>query len=181
MANPLRSQTVYKYPQRAFPYAEMIETNRARSKTDPEFELIDTGIFDDDRYWDVEIAYAKGGPNDTLLWITAHNRGPEAAEIALVPQLWFRNTWSWCEKAPKPVLRAEGPARIRASHPELPDMLLVAEGERQHRLGLHGNHRRAGGSQLLFDFRRQGQRPDIGRTGELVEVVGQPHIAEHAE
>jgi hypothetical protein len=120
---------LYKYPQREFPYAQLVECNRGRSKGEPEFELIDTGIFDDDRYWDVEIAYGKAAPEDTLLRITAHNRGPDAAVLTLVPQLWFRNTWSWHADASKPVLRADGPGRIRVDHPELGSWLLTADGE----------------------------------------------------
>jgi hypothetical protein len=86
---------LYKYPQRAFPYAQLIEENRRRGARDPEFELIDTGIFDDGRYFDVEIEIAKEDDESLLFRITAHNRGPERAPLHLVPQLWFRNTWSW--------------------------------------------------------------------------------------
>jgi hypothetical protein len=87
---------LYKYPQRAYPYSELIEQNRRRSGHDPEFELIDTGIFDDGRYFDVEIEIAKFDVDSIAIRITAHNRGPERAPIHLIPQLWFRNTWGWC-------------------------------------------------------------------------------------
>src|SRR5689334_1906766 len=86
---------LYKYPQRAFPYADLVETNRRRGKLEPEYELIDTGVFDEDRYFDVFIEYAKADPNDMLIRISATNRGPEPAELHLLPTLWFRNTWSW--------------------------------------------------------------------------------------
>jgi len=86
---------LYKYPQRAYPYAWLVEENRRRGRQDPEFELLDTGVFDDDRYFDVLVEYAKASPDDMLMRITVHNRGPDAATIDLLPQLWFRNTWSW--------------------------------------------------------------------------------------
>jgi Mannosylglycerate hydrolase MGH1-like glycoside hydrolase domain len=92
---------LYKYPQREFPYNRLVEENRRRGKRDLEFELIDTGIFDD-RYFDVFIEYAKGGPEDILVRIEAINRGPDAAELHLLPTIWFRNTWSWGLDARKP-------------------------------------------------------------------------------
>jgi hypothetical protein len=81
---------LYKYPQSAFPYGELIETNRGRNRYEFEYELINTGVFDDDRYFDVFVEYAKGGPEDILAQITIHNRGPEPAEIHVLPTLWFR-------------------------------------------------------------------------------------------
>src|ERR1700758_3214036 len=84
---------LYKYPQAAFPYAKLVEENAKRGKRDPEFELMDTGVYDDDRYFDVFVEYAKGSPQDILVRITAANRGPEAAELHLLPTLWFRNDW----------------------------------------------------------------------------------------
>jgi len=86
---------LYKYPHKAFPYAQLVEGNRARGPQDPEFELADTGVFDEDRYFDVVTEFAKAGPEDTCIRVTVHNRGPEAAPIHVLPQLWFRNTWSW--------------------------------------------------------------------------------------
>src|SRR6266496_4461496 len=86
---------LYKYPQAEFPYARLIEENQRRSKAEPEFELMDTGVFDDDRYFDVMVEYAKASPDDMLIRITATNRGPEPARLHLLPTLWFRNTWSW--------------------------------------------------------------------------------------
>src|SRR5437764_3225682 len=86
---------LYKYPQRAFPYSDLVEENRRRGKDDAEYELIDTGIFAEDRYFDVFVEYAKAAPDDILIQITAVNRGPEPALLHLLPTLWFRNTWSW--------------------------------------------------------------------------------------
>ena len=85
----------YKYPQRAFPYEDLLSTNGRRGKQEMEYELLDTGIFDEDRYFDVVVEYAKAGPDDILMLVTAHNRGPDAATLHLLPTLWFRNTWSW--------------------------------------------------------------------------------------
>ena len=86
---------LYKYPQRAFPYEDLVKTNAGRTKHDPEYELLDTGVFAEDRYWDVTVEYAKASPNDILIQITAANRGPEAATLEILPTLWFRNCWSW--------------------------------------------------------------------------------------
>src|SRR5215472_8675866 len=96
-ATPTHSyqKALYKYPQAEFPYARLVAENRNRGPQDPEFELLDTGIFDEDRYFDVFVEYAKGGPNDTLIRITAFNRGPEPATLHVLPTLWFRNVWSW--------------------------------------------------------------------------------------
>ena len=123
---------LYKYPQREFPYRDLVETNQRRSRQEFEYELIDTGIFDDDRYFDVFLEYAKGDPDDILIRITVHNRGPEAARLHLLPTLWFRNTWSWKAGSPKPSLRAADRAigaAVLASHPELGDYTLTCDGE----------------------------------------------------
>jgi len=98
---------LYKYPQAAFPYACLVEENRRRGKRDQEFELINTGVFDDNRYFDVFIEYAKAGPDDILIRIEAINRGPEPAELHLLPTLWFRNTWSWGLEERRPRLRRD--------------------------------------------------------------------------
>src|ERR1700756_5552843 len=95
---------LYKYPQQEFPYRNLVEANRKRSKEEFEYELLDTGIFDENRYFDVFVEYAKEGPEDILVRITVHNRGPEAARLRVLPTLWFRNTWSWGEGEAKPVL-----------------------------------------------------------------------------
>ena len=96
---------LYKYPQKAFPYAQLVEENRKRDRSQPEYELIDTGIFDDNRYFDVFVEYAKAEPDDICIQITIANRGPEAADVDLLPTVWFRNTWSWKSGDPKPALR----------------------------------------------------------------------------
>jgi hypothetical protein len=104
---------LYKYPQAAFPYSDLLETNRGRTRNDFEYELIDTGVFADDRYFDVFVEYAKNGPEDVLVQITVHNRGPQAADIHVLPTLWFRNDWAeWISRpAEKPSLNAgDGPA-----------------------------------------------------------------------
>ncbi|MFA6957261.1 MAG: glucosidase [Thermoanaerobaculia bacterium] len=118
---------LYKYPQREYPYRDLIDTNRGRSRNDFEYELLDTGIFDDDRYFDVVVEYAKEGPEDILVRITVHNRGPEAARIELLPTLWFRNIWTWNEGEARPSLRESGGA-IRAAHAELGAMTLSCDG-----------------------------------------------------
>jgi len=106
---------LYKYPQAAFPYAQLVEENRRRGRKDSEFELIDTGIFNESRYFDVFVAYAKADPEDILIRITAYNRGPEGAELHLLPTLWFRNTWSWTGNSPRPSLsRQSGLAEVTA-------------------------------------------------------------------
>ncbi|HVN31149.1 MAG TPA: hypothetical protein VMT45_04120 [Thermoanaerobaculaceae bacterium] len=118
---------LYKYPQREFPYRDLVETNRKRTKQELEYELLDTGIFDDDQYFDVLLEYAKEGPDDILIRVSVYNRGKEAARMQLLPTLWFRNTWSWGDEGPKPTLRAAGGA-IVASHPELGDYTLSCDG-----------------------------------------------------
>jgi hypothetical protein len=101
---------LYKYPQREYPYEDLVATNRARSKTEPEYELIDTGIFDENRYFDVEVEYAKATVEDILMQVTVHNRGPDAADLHVLPTVWFRHTWSWAGGAETPAL-----ARIAAA------------------------------------------------------------------
>ncbi|MDP3334299.1 MAG: glucosidase [Methylococcaceae bacterium] len=112
---------LYKYPQRAFPYRALVEENKQRGKQQPEFELLDTGIFDDDRYFDVFIEYAKADTDDILLRISAHNRGDEAAPLHILPQLWFRNTWSWGNDKHQPSLSATGSGAIQVKHHTLGD------------------------------------------------------------
>ncbi len=104
----------YKYPQAAFPYAALIAENGRRSRMEPEFELWDTGVFAEDRYFDIDIEYAKAAPDDILCRITVRNMGPDAAPIHVLPTLWFRNTWSWGRNAAKPGMKLEhdGGARI---------------------------------------------------------------------
>jgi Mannosylglycerate hydrolase MGH1-like glycoside hydrolase domain len=120
-ATPTHSylKLLYKYPQSEFPYAALLAENARRGKSVPEFELLDTGIFNDDRYFDVFVEYAKAAPQDIVMRVTVHNRGPEAATIHILPQLWFRNTWSWNEGAPRPELSAGGDSLVEAIHPQL--------------------------------------------------------------
>jgi hypothetical protein len=106
---------LYKYPQAAFPYAQLVEENRRRGRDQAEFELIDTGVFDDDRYFDVEVEYAKADVEDVLIRIHVTNRGPEPAPIDVLPTVWFRNIWSWHSNPRKPSLQqAEGDAAVVA-------------------------------------------------------------------
>ena len=106
---------LYKYPQREFPYRDLLETNRTRTREEIEYELLDTGIFDDDRYFDVFLEYAKEGPDDILIRVSVHNRGKEAARLHLLPTLWFRNTWSWGDEGAE-----AGPPRGRGGDRGLP-------------------------------------------------------------
>jgi hypothetical protein len=122
---------LYKYPRAEFPYADLIAVNAARGKSDPEYELLDTGIFDRDRYFDVVIEYAKAAPADLLMHVTAHNRGPENAELHVLPTLWFRHTWSWAGGAERPSLRVVPDLRrisaVQAEHSALGTRWLYAD------------------------------------------------------
>jgi hypothetical protein len=133
---------LYKYPQAAYPYDDLVRTNRGRGRHEPEYELLDTGIFNDDRYFDVFVEYIKESPEDVLIQISIHNRGPEPAEIHVLPTLWFRNRWSWGRDNPRPVLKdvSGSPAGtvVHAADPDLgdrylycdrPDSLLFTENE----------------------------------------------------
>ena len=116
-------KALYKYPQAEFPYGQLVEENRRRGNTEPEFELEDTGVFDEGRYWDVYAEYAKASPMDILIRLTVANRGPEAARLHLVPTLWYRNTWIWgckhegCTK--KPLMKEVGEGHVRGKHETL--------------------------------------------------------------
>ncbi|GLW90058.1 glucosidase [Actinokineospora globicatena] len=105
---------LYKYPQAEFPYADLVAENRRRGRSDPEYDLLDTGIFDDNRYFDVVVEYAKDGPDDVLMLVTVHNRGPDAAELHVLPTLWFRHTWSWAGGEERPTLTAIAGAQDHA-------------------------------------------------------------------
>ena len=133
---------LYKYPQRAYPYADLVEENRRRTRNDPEYELIDTGVFEGDRYFDVFVEYAKAAPDDILVRIRAVNRGPDAAPLHLLPTLWFRNDWSWYPDKPKPrieidrhdacglVIKATSrEGEVFRLYSEAPDAALFAENE----------------------------------------------------
>src|ERR1043165_2752022 len=120
-ATPTHSylKMLYKYPQREYPYADLVQQNRARGIGASEYELLDTGVFDDARYFDVFVEYARAGIDDVLMRATAHNRGPGDAVHHVLPPLWFRNTWRWSHGAPQPRLRRQGHDHIVAEHPEL--------------------------------------------------------------
>jgi Mannosylglycerate hydrolase MGH1-like glycoside hydrolase domain/Glycosyl hydrolase family 63 C-terminal domain len=121
------ARMLYKYPQAAYPYDWLVEENARRNKQQPEFEIIDTGIFADNRYFDIDIEYAKADVDDILMRVTASNRGPEAATIHLLPQVWFRNTWSWVNDARKPWLRANGPDTVIFEHDTLGNFAILFE------------------------------------------------------
>jgi hypothetical protein len=124
---------LYKYPQAAYPYDDLVATNRRRSRQELEYELMDTGIFDEDRYFDVFVEYVKAAPEDILIQITAFNRGPDPAALHVLPTLWFRNVWSWGEEVVRPSLRQAWAGRagavIAASHGELGSWRLYCEGD----------------------------------------------------
>ncbi|MBI3734542.1 MAG: glucosidase [Chloroflexi bacterium] len=128
-------RALYKYPQRAFPYTDLIETSRRRSRADPEYELIDTGVFAEDRYFDIFVEYAKASPRDVLIRLNVINRGPDPADLHVLPTLWFRNVWSWGQTDngnPKPILRranaGEGVAgSIVAQHATLGRYVLACD------------------------------------------------------
>ena len=117
---------LYKYPQAVFPYSWLVEENARRGKNDAEFELVDTGVFDEDRYFDVVVEYAKAGTDDFLMQITVHNRGPEAAPLHVLGQLWFRNTWRWASGRPVPEIRATKVDKaLRTQHEKLGTFRMV--------------------------------------------------------
>jgi hypothetical protein len=132
-ATPTHSwlKALYKYPQAAYPYARLVEENRRRGRGEPEFELIDTGVFDEGRYFDVQVEYAKASPDDILVRITVTNRGPEDHALHLLPTLWFRNTWSWGRHGEgygdRPRLRQTGPGTVMADHATLGRMMWRVE------------------------------------------------------
>jgi hypothetical protein len=176
-ATPTHSylKMLYKYPQRAFPYEDLLRENARRGIGGLEYELIDTGTFDDDRYFDVIIEYAKAGADDILLKVTAHNRGPEAAELHLLPQIWFRNTWSWRDGLDRPQLRSS-PGGVAASHPTLGNWRLVFDGTpellftendtnvvRLYGSLAEGRHFKDAFHELIVDGRREAV--NSGRTG----------------
>ena len=122
---------LYKYPQTAFPYEELLEENRKRRKDQPEYELLETGVFIDDHYFDVFVEYAKADVEDIFIKITVENRGPEAARLRLLPTIWFRNTWSWENSEPRPEAKLRrGPSdpRIELNHPEYGERWLICQG-----------------------------------------------------
>ena len=129
-------RALYKYPQQAFPYANLVAENRKRGRDQPEYEVVDTGIFGEDRCFDVQVEYAKAGPTDFIIRISATNRGPDPAPLRVLPTLWFRNTWSWerddpdpggLRAAERPVLRQVAPGLAHAEHRVLGDYWLACD------------------------------------------------------
>ena len=124
---------LYKYPQAAFPYDDLVATNKKRGRLEKEYELLDTGVFAGDRYFDVFVEYAKAAPEDILIKISVCNRGPEAASVRVLPTFWFRNTWSWSQGAARPVLREsavpKGTRILSASHETLGERHLCCDGD----------------------------------------------------
>ncbi len=124
---------LYKYPQREFPYGDLVATNGARGRQDPEYELIDTGVFDESRYFDVFVEYAKAAPDDVLMQVTVHNRGPDDADLHVLPTVWFRHTWSWAGGTEQPELHSvtdlPGASAVVTDHAELGRRWLYADGE----------------------------------------------------
>ncbi len=122
---------LYKYPQGEFPYDDIVATNGRRTRDEFEYELIDTGIFDEDRYFDVFVEYAKAAPDDILVEVTVYNRGPDVATIHLLPTLWFRNTWAWTPGGEAPTLErmsaVDGTNSVRAVHRDLGDWMLICD------------------------------------------------------
>jgi hypothetical protein len=171
---------LYKYPQKAYPYSDLVETNRRRTRNEMEYELLDTGVFNEDRYFDIFVEYAKAGPEDILVKITAANRGPEAAELHVLPTLWFRNDWApWIARpSEKPMLKQiEGPSdmsAIAATHPVLGAYYLYCEGDvpllftenstNHARLGLDypdvGPYLKDGINDYVVQGRREAVNPD---------------------
>lgn len=144
-------QMLYRYPQREFPYNDLAETNLRRSREEPEYELIDTGVFDENRFFDIRVTYAKADPNDTLVAIAVKNAGPEPARVHVLPTLWFRNDWSWDAETPVPTIARTHVHGVTARHRTLgvysmafedaPDMLFTNNETNSNR---HGEHAKVG-------------------------------------
>ncbi len=119
----------YAYPQGAYPYEDLVRVNGSRGRDEPEYELLDTGVFDEDRYWDIEVQYAKAGPDDLCLRVSARNAGPDAATLHLLPTLWFRNRWSWDHAVPRPLIEVGEGGVLVARDPAIDRMTLAGSGE----------------------------------------------------
>ncbi len=175
---------LYKYPQRAYPYVQLIEENRRRHGRGREFELLDTGIFDDDRYFDVIVEYAKASPEDLVIRITVENRGPDPAPIHLIPHLWFRNTWSWSEPPDPEPLILPGPvgsgfvSLLADDRPTIPPLNLRFE----YRLGPRYLYAEAGGTLLFTDNETNAERqfgPDAHSLRPFVKDAFHRYIVAH--
>jgi hypothetical protein len=184
---------LYKYPQQAYPYSRLVMENRWRGRRDLEFELIDTGLFDEDRYFDVFVEYAKADPEDVLIRLTVCNRGPAPASLHLLPTLWFRNTWSWPDGTPKPVLRGArgdrrddvlvealheelGRAALQCERPELPVLVVENETNEARIFGRQGGspYPKDGINDYLLHGRHDAVNP--GMTGTKAAALWQPTV-----
>ena len=148
----------YHYPQAEFPYADLVAENGRRGQREPEYELMDTGVFDDDRYWVVDVVHAKTDQDDLLMQISVTNAGPDAATLHVLPHLWFRNTWSWDEGTARPELRATGPDRVAVAPSSV----------RRARLGGRRRARRRAAEPAVL--RQRDQRRAPLRLGRLAPV-----------
>ncbi|MGE3843291.1 MAG: glucosidase, partial [Vicinamibacterales bacterium] len=176
---------LYKYPHAAFPYDALVGTSRSRNE--PEFELIDTGVFDEDRYFDVSVEYAKADPEDILMRVRVTNRALVDAPIWILPQLWCRNTWSWEPGSERPVLTARGTDRVDVAHPTFgtftlhcdgPDQLLACDNDTNHRR-LHGvdgvpGYWKDGLHEYIVNGRMEAINP--ARVGTKIGVLWHRHV-----
>jgi hypothetical protein len=165
---------LYKYPQREFPYSLLVEESRKRTREDPEYELIDTGIFEENRYFDVFLEYAKADTDDLLIRITVHNRGPEDAFVHVLPQVWFRNTWAWGYDDYKPELFRDDPSVIGIRHRNLPELYLYSDGKARalfcenetNTTRLYGNHQPGTFKDGINDFIVAGRNEAISASSK---------------
>ena len=176
------ARMLYKLPQAAYPYEWLIEENaRRRGSSAMEFELIDTGIFNDDRYFDIEIEYAKADAEDVLMRLTVHNRGPEQASIHVLPQVWFRNIWSWAEGVKRPLLQEQRGSRVRVQHEQLgvyaiafeaADRLLFCENETNFArvFGVSGAHGYC--KDAFHEYVVHGRNEAVNPAGEGTKAAG---------
>ncbi len=174
------ARMLYKYPQAAFPYDWLVSENRKRGKADREFELIDTGIFNDDAYFDITIEYAKADADDILMRITACNRGRQAARLHMLPQAWFRNTWTWLAGAEKPSMKAAGNGVVVGTHSLLgtftvhfdgPDKLLFCDNE-TNTARLYGSGAVGHFKDAFNDYLVQGKAGAVNHSGHGTKAAG---------
>jgi mannosylglycerate hydrolase MGH1-like protein len=163
---------LYKYPHAAFPYKQLVEENRRRGKNDPEYELLDTGVFGEDRYFDVFVEYAKGDVEDILIKITVTNRGPESARLRLLPTIWFRNTWSWNNAEIRPNLHGV-PGAVALDHPASGKRWLYYDGSAELLFTENETN-----SQRLFNTPESGLRKKDGINDYIVHGTKQAVSAE---
>ena len=170
---------LYKYPHDRYPYEQLAAENRRRGAGDPELEIIDTGLFAQNRYFDVFVEYAQSEPDDILMRITVENRGPEAAPLHVLPQVWFRNTWSWRTGVTKPLLSMDTPCGIRAEHRRLGTYHLYLERQPRELLFCDNESNPA---RLWNDFTRQGYWKDafhervVDDNARAVNQIGRAHV-----